>query len=117
MYNEELCWADSSWSSLEDMLEDFSLSVEKYSEVEQILCSVSRSGAYGDECWVLFKGTDGKLYEVSAGHCSCYGYGGLWDPDEVSAKELTHRILHGGWAGRMEISSEVRKYILGLLPN
>lgn len=43
---------------------------------------------YGDEsyegnAYVLFmKGS--KLYEVCAGHCSCFGLEGQWDPEETS---------------------------------
>jgi hypothetical protein len=40
---------------------------------------------------VLFQ-RDGKLYEVSAGHCSCYGLEGRWEPDEVTWDQLAMRF-------------------------
>lgn len=49
---------------------------------------------YSGDAWVLFE-EDGKLYEVSGGHCSCYGLEGQWNPDEVLLEELENRLLEG----------------------
>ena len=40
---------------------------------------------------------DGKLYEVHASHCSCYGLEGQWRPDETSLVALRHRLRSEKW--------------------
>ena len=51
---------------------------------------------YSGDAWVLLE-QGGKLYEINGGHCSCYGLEGQWSPDEVSLRELEHRLLQGTW--------------------
>lgn len=38
---------------------------------------------------------DGKLYEVNAGHCSCYGLENQWTPEETNIEALKHRLING----------------------
>lgn len=50
---------------------------------------------YGYESWsgyatVLFE-RGGKLYEVTASHCSCNGLENGWNPDEVTWEQLGMR--------------------------
>jgi hypothetical protein len=52
---------------------------------------------YGDYCgssFVLYE-KDGKLYEVNASHCSCYGLEGQWEPEETSWAALAMRQFYG----------------------
>lgn len=51
--------------------------------------------SYEQECYegsavVIFR-RDGKLYEVEASHCSCYGLEGQWHPGEVTPAALALR--------------------------
>lgn len=50
------------------------------------------SEPYEGYAFVLFKGTDGKYYEVYASHCSCFGLEGQWDPDEVDLAHLEREV-------------------------
>lgn len=79
-----------SWDAEEE--EDF---MNRNKDVNILFASYSYANYSGD-AWVLFE-QGGKLYEVNGGHCSCYGLEGQWSPDEVSLRELEHRLLQGTW--------------------
>ena len=91
---EEECKADTCPPSLnEEYWLEQKEKYNKYSNINILFAS------YGCECyegdaWVLFE-QNGKLYEVSGSHCSCYGLEGQWQPEEVSLEELEHRLLKG----------------------
>ncbi len=51
-------------------------------------------GDYDGSAFVLFE-RNGKLYEVNAGHCSCYGLEDQWDPELTSVSALKYRINEG----------------------
>lgn len=59
-----------------------------------ILFASYELGDYCGNAFVLFV-ENAKLYEVNAGHCSCYGLEGQWDPEETMFEALKHRIIHG----------------------
>lgn len=42
------------------------------------------------DVYILFE-KDGGLYEVVAGHCSCFGFEGQWEPFQVTWKALAMR--------------------------
>jgi len=76
--------------------------IEKYKDINILFASYEYENYSGD-AWVLFE-QDGKLYEVNGSHCSCYGLEGQWEPEQVSLKELEHRLLSGtfgidDWSG------------------
>lgn len=56
----------------------------------QLLIALYDGGGYDGTAFVLFK-QNGKLYEVNASHCSCYGLEGQWSPDETSWEALAVR--------------------------
>lgn len=56
--------------------------------IAEIIAGWQESWCYEESIWVLYIGTDGKLYEVSGEHCSCYGLEGQWNPAETSWKYL-----------------------------
>lgn len=69
---------------------------------------------YSGSAWVLFK-KDGKLFEVNAGHCSCNGLGGEWNPSETSLEELKHRLEKGtlgdsDYSGNI-FATELKKFL------
>jgi hypothetical protein len=50
-------------------------------------------GSYEGEAFVLFE-QGGKLYEVNASHCSCYGIEKQWSPEETSVEALQQRLAN-----------------------
>jgi hypothetical protein len=81
------------WSSYR---EEGAIPVEEkpeYQGVEILLASYGQ-GSYEGDAFVLFR-RDGKLYEVSGGHCSCYGLEGQWEPEETTVDALRYRVEHG----------------------
>jgi hypothetical protein len=60
----------------------------------EILLASYITGNYEGTSFVLFR-RDGKLYEVNAYHCSCFGLEGQWDPEEVTKEELSYRLKEG----------------------
>lgn len=79
---------DPYWS---DVSKDAVLNEHK--NINILFASYGNANYTGD-AWVLFE-QDGKLYEVSGGHCSCHGLEDQWNPEEVVLKELEHRLLKG----------------------
>lgn len=47
-------------------------------------------GDYSGSSLVVYE-KDGKLFEVNGSHCSCYGLGGQWEPEETSWEALRMR--------------------------
>lgn len=67
--------------------------LEQIEGIEVLLASYSNE-MYDGDAFVLFR-KDGKLYEVNAGHCSCYGLENQWEPEETTIDALVHRINEG----------------------
>jgi hypothetical protein len=66
-----------------------------------ILLASYETGDYCGSAFVLFV-ENGKLYEVSASHCSCYGLENQWDPEETMLAALKHRIEKGNLNNQLE---------------
>lgn len=62
---------------------------------EEVLIGWYGYGSYCGSANVLFQ-RDGKLYEVSGSHCSCYGLEGQWAPAETSWEALAMRTESWG---------------------
>lgn len=58
---------------------------------DKILFAEYYHESYEGTAFVLFK-KDGKLYEIHARHCSCYGLEDQWNPEETSIKALKDRL-------------------------
>ena len=67
---------------------------EKIEKELNILFASYNTGNYYVDAFVLFE-KEGKLYEVNASHCSCYGLEEQWEPEEVLLEELEHRLING----------------------
>lgn len=67
---------------------------EDFPKEEEILLAGYYYRDYEGSAYVLFE-RDGRLFEVEAGHCSCYGLEGSWEPDETTWKQLQDRRLSG----------------------
>lgn len=78
-----------NFSSVEDIVKEFDIACSEIKD-EEVLFAHYGNGSYSGGCTVLFQ-RNGKLYEVDAGHCSCYGLEGQWSPDEVTWDQLAMR--------------------------
>lgn len=67
------------------------------------------SGNWEGYAFVLFE-HEGKLWEVNASHCSCYGLEGQWDPEETTVEALQHRIDKGAAFEYFDVA-EVQKFL------
>lgn len=97
----------NDWQNKIDVLTDFAgdpyiwdkekeLKFKEENKSLNILFGSYGCAYYDGEAWVLFE-KDGVFYEVNGSHCSCHGLEGQWEPEEVSLKELEHRLLNGTW--------------------
>jgi len=89
-------WAlDAPWSNrgVEGVRSDFGIS-DADLDGARILIASYRLDGYEGAAFVLFE-RDGKLYEVFASHCSCYGLEGQWEPEEVTAAALRANLARG----------------------
>ncbi|MCY7911158.1 hypothetical protein MOB65_20090 [Bacillus inaquosorum] len=89
------------WKDQESVLTDFDgeqwndKSDKKVSrDVNILFASYGNEVFWDGAAFVLFE-KEGKLYEVSGKHCSCYGLEGQWEPEEVVLKELENRLVNG----------------------
>jgi hypothetical protein len=92
----------NDWSDKEGVLSDF----DGYSWDDNVNNKLSREvnilfasygcANYSGDAWVLFE-QDGKLFEVSGNHCSCFGLEDQWSPEEVLLEELENRLVNGSF--------------------
>lgn len=94
-------------------MEDFFITEDALVGVEVLLASYY-GGSYEGAAFVLLRRSDGKLLEVNASHCSCFGLEGQWGPEETSVAELRRRLEDGtfGTEGKLNI---FRKELLSVL--
>lgn len=78
-------------------------------------CSVGSWGC-DSSAFIIFK-KDNKFYEVNGSHCSCYGFEGQWQPEEIN--DLNEVIKRDNWALaggghddlREQNSKKIREYL------
>ena len=92
------------WSDYTGMIEDwYSYGGENRQPLklqpteDELLFASYGGGSYEGDATVVFR-RDGKLYEVSGSHCSCYGLEGQWEPEETSIAALAAK-------GKKEVGS------------
>jgi hypothetical protein len=78
-----------NFKSVKDVHEAFSIDPSEVLD-EEILFAYYGSGSYCGSATVLYH-RDGKLYEVSSSHCSCYGLEDTWEPSEITWEQLAVR--------------------------
>lgn len=61
-------------------------------------------GYRSESHFLLENNQSGKLFEVHAAHCSCYGYEGQFQPEETTAQYLLSK--HAGWFSEDAKASE-----------
>lgn len=84
------------FESVQDVFGQFDV---RETEGIEILVAVYEQGDYDGSAYVFFR-KEGKLYEVTGGHCSCNGLEGQWEPEETDAAALLHRMKEGTYFNR-----------------
>lgn len=74
---------------------EFNISLEQLKNKHFVYAYYS-CGDYSGDAYLLFIEND-KLYEVDAGHCSCYGLEEQFNPEEVPIEVLYYRIENNKW--------------------
>lgn len=73
----------------------------------QVLVAYESVGAYGcDSSGYFLFFRDGKYYEIHAGHCSCFGFAGQFQPRETSLAYLSSDKFNVGVGGYDTSSGE-----------
>ena len=92
------------WNDYAGMIDDWSSYSDKNRQPlklqpteDELLFASYGGGSYEGDATVVFR-KDGKLYEVSGSHCSCYGLEGQWEPEETSIAALAAK-------GKKEVGS------------
>ncbi len=88
--NMKKFYADWSGDSEEVLLSEFKIPESALDGVEILFAAYTYENYNGD-AFVIFR-KDDKLYEVNAGHCSCYGLEDQWEPEETTIKAIKHRV-------------------------
>jgi len=86
----------------------------KISENYNILFASYGCDNYEGDAWVLFE-ENGKLYEVRASHCSCFGLEGQWEKDEVVLLELKNRLINGSFGRNFYADNEFATELIEFL--
>lgn len=95
------------FDGIEDVRSRFAIQDHEIQDHE-ILLAWYGYGSYCGSAGVLFH-RDGKLYEVTGSHCSCYGLEGSWSPGETSWEALAMRSASWGPAGSGEYDDTGRE--------
>lgn len=69
-----------------------------FPENHRLLIAVYTYESYSGKAFVLYE-HDGKLFEVNASHCSCYGLENQFDPEETTWAALLMRDFEDTWYG------------------
>src|ERR1700749_2422882 len=105
-----------AWSSKEEMAKEFSNDykepLDKAIEAD-VLFPAYYTGIYEGEALVLFR-ERGKLFEVHASHCSCFGLEGQWEPEEIDPDQLLARIERASRYGIESAHKDEIKSALGM---
>jgi hypothetical protein len=86
-------WKVDSEDPRYHLMADFEIKEEDMIGVNILLASYTYE-CYEGDAFVLFE-KGGNLYEVNAGHCSCYGLEGQWEPEDTTVEALEHRLNEG----------------------
>jgi hypothetical protein len=78
----------------EDIISEFDAPKDALDGAEVLFAEYTYAD-YEGNAFVLYR-KDGTLYEVSGGHCSCYGLEGQWDPEQTTPEALAKRSYFTG---------------------
>ncbi len=80
-----------------------------------VLVAYESVGSFGCDSSSYFLVRDkesGKLSEVRGGHCSCYGFEGQWDPEDVQLEYLLSDKFHMGTGGYDDEAQENKRKVV-----
>jgi hypothetical protein len=83
------------FSSVEDLAQQFAVFNFNLQprRTFDVLIGFYQHGNYEGESFVLLREpATGKLYEVNAYHCSCYGLDGQFEPEETTVTAIRRRL-------------------------
>lgn len=80
-----------SINSKEDIANEFQIDVSLLEDCQILFAAYTQEQYEGSALVIYLK--DGKLYENSGSHCSCYGLEGQWSPEETCMEALKIRDL------------------------
>ena len=98
------------FESAEDMCASFRIDQDMLSGVK-ILVACYDEWDYEGHAFVLYE-SEGRLFEVNAGHCSCYGLEDQWEPEETSWQALKFRLENGS-----SYFGGAREHLIDLIPS
>lgn len=89
----------------------------------EIVVAYKSVGSWGcdSDAFVVFR-RGGRLYEVNGSHCSCYGFEGQWEPEEVPDVEAIcqrddYCLAGGGYDDDAHANAEaIRKHLRQVQP-
>ena len=90
LLSQEQVFLDLFSGGKESIAYEFNISLTELEGKHFLVADYSYEN-YSGEAYCLFI-EDGKIYEVSAGHCSCYGLEGQFEPEHVPIEVLYHRL-------------------------
>lgn len=82
----EPSWVESKWNGKNYVYP----TIEGFPTDGEILFASYGGASYEGDAFVLYA-RDGKLYEASGSHCSCFGLEGQWAPEETTVEALAMR--------------------------
>lgn len=83
---------DWEYSTKDEILDEFEFEGDR-SEIEILFASYTYED-YNGEAFLIIK-KENKLYEVNAGHCSCYGLENQFDLEETTIEQLEFYLEKG----------------------
>jgi len=92
-----------------DILKDFEAPADAL-DGATIIAAEYTYGSYEGSATVLYE-RGGKLFEVTGGHCSCYGLEGQWAPVEIPPQYLVRRTEKGRYGEGSGFRHAVRAYL------
>lgn len=88
-WNDSNEYGDKKKPAIEHMLKELN-------EYEILIACVENYGYEEGAFFLIKKKSDGKLFEIHGGHCSCYGFEGQWSPEETTEEYLLSDKFNAG---------------------
>ncbi len=89
----------NNFTNWEDVVNEFYEVYAECPEPDEVILADYRYESYEGDAWIVYRNGE-KYYSIDAGHCSCYGLEGQFDPEEYDTKDLFIACLEkrkGGW--------------------
>ncbi|TXH11316.1 MAG: hypothetical protein E6R04_01665 [Spirochaetes bacterium] len=93
---------------VEEVSKEFQVERSELDGMEFLIAFIEEAGWDGSAYFLVRDRETGLLYEVSGGHCSCYGFEGQWDP-KITSKEY---LLSEHWPHRG--NQEMKQFVTEL---